>query len=168
MTDWNQFNPRPKGTYPCDTRRFCHGRVQFVPEGPVYAVGDGRKLQQNAFKRVGAVPLTARLFVGLNVGGTPTYSVDDVVRITRRVREAQGEAPDSSFLLQRGIFTGRGGVVEEDSVQVIIFDFGGGRDKFEAEMVELAETLLSELQQETIYVEMQERGIAYDVFEVTP
>lgn len=172
MTDWTQFNPIPRGTYPCEMRRWRHRRAQFVPRGPVYAFGDVSRfdLHENRRQRIEVVPLTARLFVGLNVGQEPTYSVDDVVRVTKRIRKAQGEVPDSSFLLQKGLFTDEvtAATVEENSVQVVIFDFGGDEVKFEDEMGELAETLARELQQQVVFVELQRKGVPYAVLRVTP
>ena len=172
MTDWLQFNPIPRGTYPCDMRRFRCRRARFEPRGPVYAVGDVSRagLRKNPRERIDVVPRAARLFVGLNVGQDPKYTVDDVVRITKRVRKEQGELPDSSFLLQRGLFTDEvtAATVEENSVQVVIFNFDEDEAKFEDEMGALAETLARELQQQVVYVEMQRRGIPYAIYKVTP
>jgi len=158
-----------KGTYCCEMRRFRHRSVQFNPTGPVYAVGDPQRLQHNLVEEQEVIPLTARLFVGLSVGQKGTYTVDDVVRITKRVRQRQGQSPDASFLLQRGIYTDqKSEIVEEDSVQVVIFAFdAAGKREFQREMVELAEALIKELQQETIYVELQEGGVPYRVLKVT-
>jgi hypothetical protein len=160
----------PKRTYPCDMRRFRHRKVRFNPSGDVYSFGDHarHRMRENKAERQDVIPLTARLFVGLSVGEKSTYTVDDVARITKRVRTEQGELPDASFLIQRGIYTdNENRVIDEDSVQVIIFSFSGDAEEFEKQMVELAEVLIDELQQETIYVEMQRGGIPYSVFKVT-
>jgi len=160
--------PKPKRSYNCDMRRFRHRKISFNPSGPVYAIGEQGRLQANRAERQDVIPLTARLFVGLSVGEKSTYTVDDVVRITKRVRKQQGEMPDASFLIQRGVYTdNENRIIDEDSVQVIIFAFDADEKAFEKQMVELAETLIDELQQETIYVEMQKSGIPYAVFKVT-
>jgi len=82
MTDWTQFNPIPRGAYPCDTRRFRSRNCSFVPNGPLYAVGDVShfSVRGNPAKRQDVVPLAARLFVGLSVGHESTHTIDDVVR----------------------------------------------------------------------------------------
>lgn len=159
-----------RGTYCCEMRRFRHRGVQFVPNGDVYAIGDPAKLQYNPVERQDVIPLTARFFVGLSVGERGTYTVDDVVRITKRVRKSQGESPDASFLLQRGIYTDQQNrIIEEDSVQVVIFAFdASGKREFERDMIELANQYIGDLQQETVYVEMQESGVPYTVLKVTP
>lgn len=158
-----------KGTYCCEMRRFRYRSIQFNPTGPVYAVGDATRLQFNPVEEEDVVPLTARLFVGLSVGQKGTYTVDDVVRITKRVRQQQGQSPDSSFLLQKGIYTDqKNEIVEEDSVQVVIFAFdASGKREFQRQMGELAEVLVKELHQETIYVELQEGGVPYRILKVT-
>jgi hypothetical protein len=159
----------PKGTYCCDMRRFRHRGVHFIPNGPVYAVGDSTRLQFNPIEEEDVVPLTARLFVGLSVGQRATYTVDDVVKITKRVRQQQGQSPDSSFLLQKGIYTDKANeIVEEDSVQIVIFSFDeSDKKEFQRQMGELAQVLAEELDQETIYVELQERGVPYRILKVT-
>jgi hypothetical protein len=155
MTDWNQFNPVPRGALPADLRRFrlrTRGHnVSFEPRGPVHCCGNPETLQRirNPVERLDVVPFTARLFVGLNVGDAPTYSIEDVVRLVRQIRTRQGAPPDASFLAQRGLFTGAGGrVIEEDSVQVVIFNFGQDEQLFEREMEDLAQELTERLRQQ--------------------
>lgn len=164
---------------PVDLRRFHHQGVTFRPDGPVIEIGSAPLLSYNPVERTPAIPVTARLFVGLSVGQEATWTIDDVVRITKRVRVKQGAAQDSSFLLQRGVYTDNSqNIVDEDSVQVVIFDFaqppGFWRrvffkraSVFESQMVELAETFVRELRQETVYVDMQRAGVSYLVLKVT-
>ncbi len=149
-----------------DMREFRHGQVRFVPKGPVIEVGSTDRLNYNPVTRSPAVPLTARLFVGLNVGQTPTWSVEDVIRVTQRARLEQKTAPDASFVLQRGLYTDK--AENEDSVQVVVFNFGDPEDVFEQQMIALAEALIRELQQEKVYVELQRAGVPYVVLEATP
>lgn len=162
------MSQKTHGTYPVDMRTFRHRGVKFAPEGPVYETADARALRYNPVKRVDVVPRTARLFVGLSVGKRPTYSVDDVVAFTQKVRAKQSASPDASFLFQRGVYTDKNNdVVNEESVQIVIFSFGDDKEVFEGQMIELAEALIKSFQQETIYVELQEKGIPYTVLEVT-
>ncbi len=182
MTDWNQFVPVPRGALPVDLRRFRfragNYRASFEPRGDVRCFGNPATLRhKNPAERFDVVPLTARLFVGLNVGQVPTHTIDEVVRLTRAIRTEQGSPPDASFLAQRGLFTDERTkeIVEENSVQVVIFEFGREREpperrqqRFEAEMEELGEKLARALDQQVIYVELQRAGIPYTVLRVTP
>jgi hypothetical protein len=154
---------------PVDMRTFRHKNVTFTPKGPVLKVGSGETpVLPNPIKRETVIPFTARLFVGLSVGQEDAWTVEDVIDITQRVRVKQGADPDASFLLQRGLYTDRAQeIVREDSVQVVIFDFGEDQEKFEGQMGDLAETLIKELKQETIYVELQKAGVPYAVLKVT-
>lgn len=172
MTDWNQFtaNPMPKGAYTVDTRRFQFRDVSFEPKGKVYVIGDAEELKRNPVIERYEEQLAARLFVGLNVGKKPTWSIEDVVRITKRIRIRQTKDPSASFLAQKGIW--RGGkrqIVTEDSVQIIILDTEGKTRKvFERQMVKLAETLAGELKQDAVYVEIQKNGMTDVTLKVVP
>jgi hypothetical protein len=151
-----------------DMRTFRHAGVEFRPTGKVIEVGEVPQLEANPVKRHAATPLTARLFVGLSVGQERAWTVEDVINVTQEVRLRQKEAPDASFLVQRGLYTDRSSeIVREDSVQVVLFNFGDDMAVFEAQMVELAEELIDRLRQETIYVELQKNGVPHSVLEVT-
>jgi hypothetical protein len=159
--------------YPTDMRRCRHAGFAFNPYGPVVEISDAPA--DNPLKsRQPVTPLTARMFVGLSVGRQPRWSVDTVVSIVRRVRRAQRAPADASFLFQKGLYTykrgeGKGRVVEEDSVQVVVLNFGAEKQAtFEKRMIALAETLARELEQETVYIELQKSGIPYEVLEVVP
>lgn len=167
MTDWNKFI-RPSGVYAVDLRAFRFNDASFEPNGPVYVVGCA-EFCANPVKRHTGSQRSARLFVGLNVGDRAKWSVDDVVRITKRVRKKQVGSADASFLLQRGLYTSRRTrkIVTEKSVQIVILDFSESAKVFEKQMTELARTLLRELKQETIFVELQRRGVVYATLEVT-
>lgn len=63
-------------------------RGHFKPNGrPVVGAGS-RILTPNW--RSSEPTWAARLFVGFNVGDTPTYEMDDLIQIVRRVRREQG------------------------------------------------------------------------------
>ena len=112
--------------------------------------------------------LSARIFIGLSVGDTPTYTIDDVVKATVAIRKRQGSLPDASFLAQRGVYTQAGSTVEENSVQIIIIDMQGDtKQVFTSQVVELAKELREDFKQESVIVEVQKRGVVVDVFSVT-
>lgn len=159
-----------RGRYYCETRTFRCKKAKFRPSGDMHAWGDVSQLQANPRERVDVVPLTARLFVGLSVGQRPTYEIEDVMKVVKRVRKGQGAQPDSSFLFQKGFFTDEvtAETVEENSVQVVIFDFSSDEDKFEDDMGEIGEALAQELHQQVVFVELQRHGVPYRVLRVTP
>jgi len=149
-----------------------HGSGSFRPNGKIQIVGEREHLRSNPtdWESEEGV-LAARLFVGFNVGDVPTHTADDLVRVVRAVRERQGRTPDSSFLVQKGIYTSRrtGRVVEEDGAQVIILNlYGASNKEFTAEMSELAEAITHALKQEEVVVEIQQGGITKKTFGVVP
>jgi hypothetical protein len=157
------------------THRLKSGVMKtFRPVGQTYEAVDGQLRpigpRNNPIERIGGGGLSARLFVGLSVGDKPTYSIDDVVRATIEVRKSQGLGADASFLIQRGVYThsGSGQVVTENSVQIIILDFEGrSKAAFTQDVTQLAEDLRARLRQESVIVEVQERGVVQDVYSVT-
>ena len=103
---------------------------------------------------------SARLIVGFNVAGVATWDLEDLITLVRSVREAQVGDPSSTFLAQKGIYKHFDGtVVEEEGGQVIIFKLGGTPEDFEKQMVELAETIARQFQQETVILELQKDGV---------
>lgn len=135
----------------------------FWPNGKLYIVGE--EAQENP-----KVTWAARLFVGLNVGGKPKWKIDDVVKVVRRIRTAQGHSPNLSFIAQKGIFrsSDTGKVVEEDSVQIIIIGSGESKAEFGEDMLLLAEEIASALKQEKVVVEIQRNGISVETYGVAP
>lgn len=141
----------------------------FRPNGRLIFVGTEYKANPRTWGSKNT--LAARLFIGLNVGGEPRWSVDHVTKTVTEVRAEQGRRPDSSFIVQRGIYTSRssGEVIHEDSVQVILIDVDSlKRPVFTQEIETLAETLARELKQEEIVVEIQRNGMALETFGVAP
>jgi hypothetical protein len=140
---------------------------RFRPQGGIRVVhSDTDGAAEEDVSRLSSGGLSARLFVGLNVGQTQRWSVDDVTRIVFETRKAQGETADASILLQQGIYEDRSGAkVVEPSVQVIIIDLSSAtKQKFVAEMKALADGLRLALEQEVVILEIQKRGIVTDVF----
>jgi hypothetical protein len=142
------------------------GRVlRFKPSGPMIHVGR-REAEEDAVDF--GVGFAARIFVGLNVGDTPTYTIEQVVQATKELRRAQGALPDASFIAQKGLYTDPGGrLVEENSAQIIIIDVQGlPQEQFTAQIVDLAEGLRDRFKQDSVIVEIQEAGIAQRVLGV--
>ena len=132
------------------------------------ALGDGftpnpSYFSANPFEEVeGSDIQSARIIVGLSVDQTARYAPDDVVQLVRIKRLEQGKPPDSSFLMMRGVYTGKldGAIVTEDSVQVLIVDlWNTSPAKFLAEMKDLTEYLGTQLRQELVILEMQRSGV---------
>lgn len=150
------------------TWRHRGGGGSFRPYGDLYFVGALRN------PRIWQSPggLAARIIVGFNVGDKPKWELKDVIPIVKRVRKEQGYPPNSTFVLQEGLYQHREpekGVVQEKGTQVIIIDeWGTPPEQFDREMVELAETLARELQQKEVILEIQERGITQSVSGVAP
>lgn len=155
---------------PCDVRANSH----FKPTGKLRRVG--KEMTQNPATPFGTV-WSARLFVGFSVGQMPKWKVDDLIEIVRRVREAQGESADASFLIQKGIYTHRTGeVVTEDGAQVIIIGEGDASwlpflarvpKKFRRHIIELAETIARDMEQELVIVEFQRGGVVKETLGVS-
>ncbi len=140
---------------------------RFRPTGRLITHHKGA--QPNPVKRESGGGLSARLFVGLNVGQVKKYTPKSVVDIVWAVRKKQKKSADASILSQKGIYEDKKGKrVVEPSVQVILIDFSGATKRaWTAEMVELAETLVTKLHQEAVILEIQRRGVVTDVFTIT-
>lgn len=127
------------------------------------------KEEEEDVTRLGSGGLAARLFVGLKVGDEKTLRVEDVVDKVIEIRREQDEPPDATILSQRGVYSdSKGRIIDEPSVQIIILDLAGMKKKqFIEEMSELASRLAVELEQETIILEIQKKGVVSDVFAIT-
>src|SRR4029077_457237 len=136
----------------------------FKPRGEVKEINPASKANP-VKRRTGDQLLAARFFVGLNVGDKPTHSFEDVIKAVTDIRKGA-----ASFIAQRGVYAPHVGPrVEEDSVQILIFnDAGINREAFTDEMIILGEELAAKLKQEEIYLDIQNRGIVEDSFTVTP
>jgi hypothetical protein len=145
-----------------------HGPYRFKPKGTVYSFEEGA--MPNPSKRIGGGSLSARFFVGLNVGRKKAHSVDDIIAIVRKVRKKQKHEADASILAQKGIYEDRSGrLIVEPSVQVILIDFAGTpKATFTREMRALGQTLCDDLRQEKVILEIQKSGVVVDVYAITP
>jgi hypothetical protein len=153
------------------------GTGQFRPNGPVVLVPatEAAPMNPNPYDVYGGVKtLAARMFVGLNVGGKPTWDVDDVVHAVRAERGKQKVPADASFLLQRGIYThtpkrGRKTVIEENSVQVVIVKMPSEPERtWRPHLIRLAERLAQRLKQASVILELQRGGLVTEVLGVRP
>lgn len=159
--------------FQCDPRPFYHNKasISFRPKGKLMLIG-GDSLEENPERWAEEAPMwAARLFVGFNVGNRPVWTVDDLVKLVRSVRERQGRVADASFLIQKGIYTSQktGEVVEEDGAQVIILNLAGvPKNEFRKEVIELAEVIAQVFEQELVIAELQEAGISKETIGVVP
>lgn len=106
----------------------------------------------------------ARFFVGLNVEQEPVYGMPKVVKTMRNVLRERVGKQDSTYIMQRGVFThDSGSVVEEDSVQILVFDEQSmTRPAWRNAMIRSASDLAGSLQQESVIVELLRGGIQQD------
>jgi hypothetical protein len=143
--------------------RLCHSNGDYFTFKPRGSVKPYAQLWK--WRRTVDQLLAARLVVGLNVGDKPTWSFEDVIKAVTDIRKGA-----ASFIAQRGVYAPQVGPrVEEDSVQIIIFnDVGVNREAFTDEMIVLGEELAGKLKQEEIYLDIQNRGIVEDSFTVLP
>jgi len=146
-----------------------NGWGSFRPKGRLYLVtlrdGMTPNPDPNTWRQPGAKTLSARLFVGFNVQGAPTWNIDALIRVVQEVREAQGKAPDSSFLAQKGVYTSQitKELEVEDGAQVIIINLSGDPvEAFTDQIIELAETIASRFDQEYVMAEIQQGGVVLE------
>jgi hypothetical protein len=135
----------------------------FKPRGgEVYASTPKR----NPVERYGGGGLSARLFLGLNVGKKQAWTMEEVVEAVTTIRASQGAPPDASYIAQLGTYTQADvGLVEEPSVQIIIIDTQGtDKDVWERQMRELSQALQERFLQKEVILEIQDKGVITDVF----
>ncbi len=138
--------------------------VTFSPNGPLVIVGDEpQRFSPNPRGSLFNEPTrAARLLVGLYVGEAPKWTDEDLIRAVVSFLDAKKKPPEASFIVQKGTYRSEqtGGLVTEDSRQVVILDFYWPDEAtFAADMEELSEYLISVLHQEKIYLDMQVGGV---------
>jgi hypothetical protein len=147
----------------------------FRPNGPMRFIklDGGPSPNPIGWNALGPSTVSARLFVGFNVGKKPTWSIDDLVTLVRQTRQRQKRRPDASFVAQKGIYSHtkkgkRPVVVEEDGAQVLIINLPGeSAAKFRANMVALAERIVKEFQQAEVVLELQRGGLVEETMGIT-
>lgn len=147
------------------------GRVRFVPKGDLSLISAVKGKRPNPIAESGLYDTTwaARLFVGFSIEEKIVYTIDDLVMLVRdylkRVRikgHSDFRMPeDSSFLLQRGVYTHAvsGKVNEETSAQIVIINLGVSILEFKAVVLGLAEHICDKWRQESVIVEIQKNGV---------
>lgn len=140
----------------------------FIPnrtDGPKLAYKQHPFLTPNSWDEAGDV-WAARIFVGFSVGERPVYNIDDLIRIVKRVRRKQTGSPDATFIFQKGVYTHqegplKGQSVTEDGAQAVLLNLDGTSvRRFYADIIELAEIIREEMQQEMVIVDVQKNGIS--------
>lgn len=149
----------------------------FHPRGPFERITPLAPMQTNPVSwRAGDSKnktLAARVIVGFNVEGRPTWNMDDFVQLVKQLREEQAGDPSASFIAQKGIYKHADpahGVVIEEGAQILIIntDPQVKRKRFTTQMIELAERIAAVFQQESVFVEIQVNGVTKQVMGVTP
>lgn len=153
--------------------RFVSRFGSFTPNGKPQFIGDERAIRVNPAAEDYGAGLSARLFVGFNVGELEgVYQIKDLIPIVEEVRTRQTGRPDASFAAQTGIYkhdAPKIGAVIENGAQVIIIDTEETPiARWKDHLLELAESLAERLQQESVLVELSEGGIVRRVWKVTP
>jgi len=147
---------------------------RFNPCGKFgFAVENPKIIRSNPQWWSDTTPLfAARLFVGFNVGDRPTWTMEDLVKIVKAVRLRQVGKADHTILYQKGVYTskkpGKQKPVTEEGGQIIILnlaefvkpkDKGRVKEVFRKQMVALADTIIEQMQQEMVIVEIQKDGM---------
>jgi len=119
--------------------------------------------------------LAGYLFVGTKVGNVEKFSPSQIVEAVRKyLRTTLERGEDSSFIVQTGVYTHEADeetktpayVVEETSVQVIIFDGYPPSEpaKFIEDMQKLGEELAERFEQETVIVDVRRGNVSVGTF----
>lgn len=132
------------------------GTGRWIPTGRP----TGTLRLRNPWKIIRGTLLSARVFVGLYVNGRPTWRKAQVVDF---VRSRWGH--EASFISQDGLWTDRGKLKPEKSVQVILLNLDADGDpifdtqtKFEAAVGKLARGLKASFKQKLVVVDIQANG----------
>ena len=143
-------------------------RVLFIPKGPRYRIGRLTRRQSADFAVTGEKQLVGRLFVGLNVGGKPRWTMREVVNAVLKIRHSQGRSAGATFVAQQGVYqpSPSAPVDQEKSVQIILMNLYDGLPErtFKSDMHNLAKALTRQLHQEQIIGEVQKGGRVIDEF----
>jgi hypothetical protein len=145
------------------------GWGSFRPTGEVMIINPGAH-PNPVERRPGQRTVSARFFVGFNVGSKPTWKVKDIIKIVQQVRSEQGRPADASFIAQKGIYSSGidRSVVVEDGAQIVIFNFTkDSAAKFTEQMIALGKALRKVLKQERIILETQRAGVTIETIGIT-
>lgn len=151
-----------------DTRAMKNQRFEFRPGKTSERNGP----MPNPRSLIADVTKSARIFLGFSVGDVPTFSLDDVVGMVKKLRAKQGQDPDATFFTTKGLYTERrvgskSRLITEDGCQIIMLNFGQPDEEFEEQMSDLCESLCRKMKQDKVFLEFQKNGISQGVWEVT-
>jgi|SRR5688500_2193005 hypothetical protein len=138
----------------------------FDPDGPIETFGADRPPP--------APPvLAARCVLAFAAGTDPSAAIDELIEVAREVRARQMPAdPDPRLVAQGGTYRHRepnGTFRNEAGGQVVVVDTSATpRQRFEAEMVELAETIARWFGQRIVVLDLQTNGVTQLVHAVSP
>lgn len=151
--------------------------VDFMPTGPLQVVagevpecmlrknpGDWResKAQFGHIRDVPGDRFAARIIIGHNVGADPIWTTDDIKTVVFSIYEKINPAdPGLTIVMGEGIFRGSGDLVSEKSSQISIINFTLTQDEFESAMFQLAHGSADALLQESVVLDLQNRGQNY-------
>ena len=132
----------------------------------------GKKAKAQEYKREFASPeklLSALIILGLTSRDEKeTFTVGEVVKVVRLVREDQGVPADAAVLSQRGIWRHKkdGRTVEEDGARIVILNVVGETEKeFLQNIEDLAAETVRSFHQERVIVEIQRGGVVESTYE---
>ncbi len=151
--------------------------VEFIPTGPLRVIkghvpdfllrknpADWRE-SRDSFRHVADVPgdlFSARIVIGQNVGPEPTWTPDDIKAVVFSIYEKINPKDPGMTLIQgEGIFRGGEYLVSEKSSSISILNFKLKKEEFEDRMFQLAHGAADALLQETVILDLQNRGTSY-------
>lgn len=151
--------------------------VDFMPTGPLHVIagnvsevmlrknpGDWRE-SRDRFRHIRGAPgdvFSARIIIGQNVGPTPTWTPDDIKAVLFSIYEKINPKDPGMTLVQgEGVFRGQRNLVSEKSSQISIINFALAREQFEDVMFQLAHGVADALLQESVILDLQNRGQSY-------
>lgn len=148
-----------------NTGRFQSRGYLFNPKGGLRFHGPKR----NPVDDLGEGVYSGLIIVGLEGRDDEKYTLKDVIEIVKEVREEQAGDPGSSFLSQKGLFKdpNTGKVFDENSIRIILLHLTKeSKRKFKENILDLAELLRESLNQQTVIVEFQNKGVTERIYAV--
>jgi hypothetical protein len=141
----------------------------FFPEGAFQVYGEIPPANNPKKWQESGATWAARIIVGFKRQGKRQVTMNQLVRIVRRMRQEQVGNPSSTFLSQRGLYrhSDTGEVVDEPGAQVILINlsaFKTSSGEFEEQVEAIAEAIVEELEQNEVIVEIQRNGMIKKTF----
>lgn len=168
-----------------------HGdMVKFKPVGPLIEVGDASEFyaentRSNPILEDADAPSQgARIHIGFNVGTEQRWTMTDVIDIIFNVRRAQvakaiksgyakphphGGDVGASFVARKGLWqpVHSKKAEPEDGAEIMIMNIiHEHKAKFRQDMINLAEVLADDLEQNSVLLEFQEYGVVKRILSI--